>query len=186
MASKHDDSSQRAGLVFHDVSEKDLKPGDHIYCYRIFFSYSHHGIYIGKEGCEVIHFAPPAAASDRKFTNQKSSARIRSCTLSEFCGTDTLRLVGYDQPLLLKHLKRRESSRCIESDPPDTVIARAEYYLNHPNKWDEYNLITNNCETFAFYCKTGLIDMNGQGNRLQGLGLDIIGSIAEDVVGAIQ
>ena len=50
-----DDSGSRVGFVSHAIDEKDLKPGDHIYCHRI--GYSHHGIYIGEPDCEVIHFS---------------------------------------------------------------------------------------------------------------------------------
>lgn len=45
-------------------------------------------------------------------------------------------------------------------------------------------MISNNCESFAFYCKTGVsVDITGQGYRL--LGFNVIGSIASDVAEAI-
>lgn len=53
---EQEDSSQRAGYVTHTVTKDDLRPGDHIYCYRLGGVYAHHGIYIGEPKCEVIHF----------------------------------------------------------------------------------------------------------------------------------
>lgn len=117
-----DDSCQRAGILFHDVSRSVLKPGDHIYCYRALGLYSHHGIYINKPGCEVIHFSGGQ-------TSSKSSACIRACTLSEFLDGAQLRLVSYDEPFLLKLIKKSVSSHCLESDPAQTVIRRAEHLL---------------------------------------------------------
>ena len=52
-----DDSKECAGWIFHYVDKTDLKPGDHIYAYRVGGLYGHHGIYTGKRGREVIHFA---------------------------------------------------------------------------------------------------------------------------------
>ena len=162
-----DDSSQRAGLIFHDVRKRDLKPGDHIYSYRgvpPLLCYSHHGIYIGERDCEVIHFdAPPGG------TKCRSSATIRSCSLSSFLDGNQLRLVSYDEPFLFKVLKKSESSHCIESRPAEDVISTAKYYLNNPHMWDDYSAYDNNCESFAFYCKTELPDFTGQGARLKGL-----------------
>ena len=34
------------------------------------------------------------------------------------------------------------------------MIKRAEYYLSNPDKWENYHLLFNNCESFAVYCKT--------------------------------
>ena len=50
------DDSKRIGYMTHTMTTKNLKPGDHIYCYRTANLYSHHGIYIGEKDCEVIDF----------------------------------------------------------------------------------------------------------------------------------
>lgn len=161
-AESKDDSRLRVGF-FHYVNKEDLKPGDHIYCYRMILLYSHHGIYIGKPDCEVIHFSGDTKGS-------KSSAALRKCTLSEFLDGDELHLVSYDEPFLLKFLKKSESSRCLKSDSPSTVIVRAERLLHNPEMWGDYNVLLNNCEGFAFYCKTGIpVDPGGQAMRLKGL-----------------
>ena len=158
----HDDSSQRAGIIFHDVRRRDLKPGDHIYCYRHGMIYSHHGIYIGERDCQVIHFDAPYGE-----TKSKYSAMIRSCSLSSFLKGDQLRLVSYDEPFLLKAVKKSESCHCIKSRPAAEVISTAKHLLKNPHKWDEYNVVDNNCESFAYYCKTGLSNYSGQGSRLK-------------------
>lgn len=173
-----DDSSKRAGLIFHDVSRSDLKPGDHIYCYRSGMIYSHHGIYIGERDCEVIHFDAPYGKK-----KSKKTAMIMSCSLSSFLNGNQLRLVSYDEPSLFKVLKKSESSHCVESRPAEDVIYTAKYYLNNPHMWDDYSTYSNNCESFAFYCKTGLPDFTGQGVRLKGLLIPV--AIAADVSEAI-
>ena len=116
-----DDSSARVGYFCHAVSKKDLKPGDHIYVRRTLGLYDHHGIYIGKGGCEVIQFSG----------TKKSDARIESCTVEEFCKGSQLRLVPYNQALLLHAVKMSGTSHYTQSDPVEDVIKRAEYYLNN-------------------------------------------------------
>ncbi|KAI3854481.1 hypothetical protein MKX03_003296 [Papaver bracteatum] len=42
------------GVLFNGAQRSDLKPGDHIYTWRVVYAYSHHGIYMG--GDKVVHF----------------------------------------------------------------------------------------------------------------------------------
>ena len=130
-----DTSKSRAGIIFHDVESWELKPGDRIYCYRDMFSYSHHGIYVGKSGREVIHFAGKGSGGGGK---SKSSA---TCTLRKFTNGDQLRLVAYDVTTLEKVIKRAESSHVYESRPAKDVIATAEYYLDNPRRFGEYDVV---------------------------------------------
>ncbi|KAJ0609319.1 putative LRAT domain-containing protein [Helianthus annuus] len=53
------------------------------------------------------------------------------------------------------------------SDPPEEVIHRATYL--YENGYLEYDLMNNNCEDFALYCKTGLWsnDIGYQGRSSQ-------------------
>ena len=44
---------------------------------------------------------------------------------------------------------------------PEDVVNTAVYYLENPSQWDDYNLVYNNCETFAVYCKT-LLPLSSQ------------------------
>ena len=153
--SSREDSSSRVGIS-HDISKEDLKPGDHIYCYRAGFTYSHHGIYIGEADCEVIHFSgeDDSLASKHGSDDIKKGACIRKCTLEEFTKGRTIRLVAYGVPWY--SVKKRISIKWEQSQSPAVVIKTAKKYLENPEKWGEYDLIENNCETFAAYCKTGI------------------------------
>ena len=147
---EEDDSKMRAGKFFHNVERRKLKPGDHIYCYRCGKMYSHHGIYLGEEEMEVIHFSN----EERK---EKKTARVCFCSLDEFTDGKQLRLVAYNVELRSKVLKivKRESAHMRESKPAHEVIETAKYYCENPEKWGEYKLTGNNCESFATFCKTG-------------------------------
>ena len=68
--------------------------------------------------------------------------------------TSQLRLVAYNQHMLVHCTKRKGSTHRSRSDPAEDVIKRAEYYLNNPDDWENYNLLFNNCESFTVYCKT--------------------------------
>ncbi|KAI3756332.1 hypothetical protein L1987_56152 [Smallanthus sonchifolius] len=54
-----------------------------------------------------------------------------------------------------------------KSDPPEEVIHRATYL--YENGYGKYHVMNNNCEDFAFYCKTGLwsTDRRYQGRSSQ-------------------
>ena len=148
-----DDSDDRVGYFSHAVDKKDLKPGDHIYTYRP-LGYSHHGIYVGSY---VIHLSGKT----------KASARVKSCELTEFLRGRSPRLVSYGSSENSRAYKVNSTSYCTKSRPASKVVATAQYYLRHPNKWGGYNLVRNNCEHFAFYCKTGIrfSDQTGVGER---------------------
>ncbi len=150
-SSQFDDSKDRVGYLFHDVNTWELKPADHIYVWRAFGAYSHHGIYTGESGQEVIHFA---GAPGR--WKSKSTARIRAATVAEFCDDGTLRLVAYDVNPITYYVKRSSTTHYKKSRPADAVLFTAKRYLRNPDTWGDYNLLFNNCESFAVYCKTGL------------------------------
>ena len=135
-------------------------PGDQICVYRN--GYYHHGIYRGLPtgiGAftgypDVIHF----------YGADKSSARVVETTLSNFLDGGKWEVVGY--------------STCLSAD---RVVANAEYYAKHPEEWPVYDPVTNNCEHFANYCKTGrminpIIEDNQVRNFLWG-GVAILGGI---------
>ncbi len=146
--SQSDDSKDRAGSFFHHaaVDPSDLKPADHIYVYRALGVYSHHGIYTGNHGREVIHFTGDSFAD----------AYVQASTVDEFCDDGTLHLVAYDVHPITKYVSRRGTSHWVKSHPADEVISTAKYYLRHPDEWGDYNLLFNNCESFAVYCKIGI------------------------------
>ena len=150
-----DDSHERVGRYSHWISKSDLKPGDHIYAYRKLGIYQHHGIYIGTDDDgehTVIHFTGTGGG-----LRSKSTAAITKSSLNDFKGwSHLLRLVCYGADI--KEMKRKISgtTQTLESLPSQVVIATAKYYAERPQEWSQYNLIDNNCEMFALYCKTGI------------------------------
>ena len=149
-----DDSDKRVGYFSHAV-DKDLKRGDHIYTYRL--GYSHHGIYVGSDSYDVIHVSGKT----------KTSVQVRSCELQEFLWGSPLRLVAYGSSENSRAYKMNSTCYCTESRQASKVVATAQHFLKHPNEWGGYNLVRNNCEHFAFYCKTGIqySDQTGVGER---------------------
>ena len=139
-----DDSNDRVGYFSHAVDEKDLKRDDHIYTYRL--GYSHHGIYVGSHSYDVIHVSGKT----------KETAQVKSCELEEFLWGSPLRLVAYGSSENSRAYKMNSTSYCTKSQPASEVVATAQHYLKHPNEWGGYSLVRNNCEHFAFYCKTGI------------------------------
>ncbi|KAI3756352.1 hypothetical protein L1987_56172 [Smallanthus sonchifolius] len=153
----------------HRVDRDQIKPGDHIYSWRMQFNYAHHGIYVGEN--KVIHFTSPENASLTFVWNMssqpkscdhdcgsihKSTGGVFICCLNCFIGTGSLYLYQYGVSIFTCVSKLRGGTCTIApSDPPQDVIARANYLLQHG--FTNYNLIRNNCEDFALYCKTGLL-----------------------------
>ena len=154
-------SDGRVGYFSHCVSKDQLLPGDHIYAWRL--GYTHHGIYTGKEGQEVIH----SSADPRLSRSQsKSSAIIRSTTVEEFLKGSKLRLTSYGVNRLTRAAKHHGSCYCTPSITSDEVVNTAEGYLENPDWWGNYHALVNNCEHFAFYCKTGRENFEGQAEIL--------------------
>ncbi len=124
-----------------------MAKGDHIYVKRLHGLYYHHGIDMG-DGT-VIHFSGEPL-------NGKL-AKVCQVPLEEFLNGEEARFVEYG----------RESGVL---DPLETV-ALAQQQLDN----EGYNVLFNNCEHFATYCKTRR-KMSGQvrsvaKKALAGLGL---------------
>ena len=104
----------------------------------------------------MIHFSG-------RTKKKKSTTSVTSCTLEEFSNGYQVRLVAYNVSYATEKAKKRATSHKERSDSATIVLERARYYLNHPNEWPEYDIFDNNCEHFAFFCKTGSMDNpNGQ------------------------
>ena len=143
-----------------------LSPGDHIYCDRDSAAdlYSHHGIYVGDGN--VIHFASDSspAGYPRKDSINSRFIRIMRGTLSDFTGSDTLEIVEYNSDISVKERAESEIGSChrVDAMPPEETLKVAEYFVERSDLWDSYNLYSNNCENFACFCKTGLLDIASQ------------------------
>lgn len=80
---------------------------------------------------------------------------VLSC-LDCFIGNGSLYLFQYGIKTYV-HFSRLRGGTCTvaESDPPQEVINRAMYLLQ--KGFGNYNVVMNNCEDFALYCKTSLL-----------------------------
>lgn len=93
--------------------------------------YFHHGLYDAKT-LKVIHFTG----------DSKANAKPIKSDFTKFYG-------GHNQ---LFRVAYEDGEKCF---PADVVMMRAEELVRSPNSWPDYDILLNNCETFAFYLKTG-------------------------------
>lgn len=155
------------------VERESLKPGDHIYAWRIAAIYAHHGIYVG-DG-KVIHFTSrsqgslgvcSAASSVRSrracatCPPLKESYGVVSSCLECFLRGDPLYRFQYSVSTVCYLSQRHGTCSTRDSDPADTVVHHAKELLDRG--FGCYDLVTNNCEDFAFYCKTREGGLSGQ------------------------
>ncbi|CAA7042447.1 unnamed protein product [Microthlaspi erraticum] len=176
---------EKMGLLSNKISRDELKPGDHIYSWRNAYLYSHHGIYVG-DG-KVIHFTcrgglesgtgtvldkiivssvPNHGCGNNPCPNcgdqSKLDGVISSC-LDCFLAGGNLYLYEYGvSKALLMANPRGGTCTTATSDPPGEVVFRAKFLLLHKG-FGVYDLLNNNCEDFAIYCKTGLIVLSKHG-----------------------
>ena len=56
---------------------------------------------------------------------------------------------------------RREIGSChrVKAMPLEETLKVAKFFARKWQLWDTYNLYSNNCETFACFCKTGLLNI---------------------------
>ncbi|KAL3729187.1 hypothetical protein ACJRO7_026305 [Eucalyptus globulus] len=165
------------GVLSNKIKRDQLKPGDHIYSWRHFYLYSHHGIYVG-EG-KVIHFTqgagheigrgtvldriissscptPPISTECEICGDQSRLDGVISSCIDCFLSGGNLYLFEYGvSPVFYLASARGGTCTLAKSDPPEDVLHRASYLLQ--NGFGSYNLSNNNCEDFAIYCKTGLL-----------------------------
>jgi len=181
-------SEQTMGLLSNRISRDAIRPGDHIYSWRIAYTYAHHGIYIG-DG-KVVHFtrgrgeelgtgtvldifllsSGPSHRADlcQTCNHQENSDGVVCSCLDCFLAGGALYRFEYSVSSALFLAKARGGTCTLaETDPPETVVHRATYLLE--NGFGCYNIFKNNCEDFAIYCKTGLlvIDRNPIGRSGQ-------------------
>lgn len=113
----------------------NMHPSLAIY-YPLFSSeeyYYHHGVYLGN--CKVAHFSG----------ENKMDAKPRECDIYKFWkGAEDGKLY---------HVKYNDT---VETLPVQETLKRAREILNQPSKWPGFQLIKNNCESFATWLKTGI------------------------------
>ncbi|KAK2640416.1 hypothetical protein Ddye_028211 [Dipteronia dyeriana] len=164
------------GLLSNKIDRQELKPEDHIYSWRQVFIYAHHGIYVG-DG-KVIHFTQgpsgqengrviiSSSLPDPKISDVPCSQRgaynssfnngvILSCIDCFLFGSE-LYLFEYGVSRVYFLAKVRGGTCTLApSDPPGDILHCANFLLE--KGFDEYDVLKNNCEDFAIYCKTGLL-----------------------------
>ncbi|XP_024021434.1 uncharacterized protein LOC112091597 [Morus notabilis] len=147
------------GLFSNKVDRRILKPGDHIYTYRTLHSYSHHGIYV--EENRVIHFTRttdlPGESSIRcnicDYHGSTQRGVVKTC-IDCFLGGHELYRFEYN--VSKAHFCTKNLGTCSvgSSDAPNVVVQRAIEMLAGRG-FSDYDLLNNNCESFAVYCTTG-------------------------------
>lgn len=126
--------------------------GDVVYCDRVGGAYGHFGIYIG--GRKVIHFADPQG----DFSTER--AVVHEISLDHFVDGCRLYRMIFPQKYSSDSVIR---SLIMSGDyvlySPEETVRRARSKLGKRGVRDDgYNLIMNNCEDFAIWCKTGVFE----------------------------
>jgi hypothetical protein len=114
------------GTVF-PASPGSLKKGDVVFARRMV--YRHYGIYSGRK--KVIHYA-------KKESNVRPKTAIEETSIAEFSKGDPVYVIKFPQKADFLYSPRETVKRA------KSLIGRTDY-----------NLVFNNCEHFAYWCKTG-------------------------------
>jgi len=170
---------KKACDFIHTVSDSELKKGDVIGVHRIGGVYDHYGIYTGRG--KVIHFS-------NEGSDFGGDIRVRRATLSQFKnGADNVFVVDFEayrdyvenpslwdsleegkgilEIKLRKKLKKWFGNELTLYSPKETV-ERAESQLGR----EGYNIVFNNCEHFALWCKTGVEESTQVQNFFEAIG----------------
>ena len=147
---------------------RDLNAGDVVFVDRKF--YKHFAVYVGNN--EVVHYAP-----DKK---KKGKASIHKAPFEEFLGDATKfticifpkeygeyeefsgslpsafgdNVTGPDLHMVLKMFRKFMNDTDYKLFSPKQTVKRALQKAEESET--EYNLLFNNCEHFAIWCKTGI------------------------------
>lgn len=160
---------ERTGLS-HGTSKEQLRPGDHIYAWKLGYTFSHHGIVVKTEACDpscdhsdlrcctIVHFCP---------ASEEVPPRIALASLAEFlCGRQVCRC-HYGVPAAEFFLKRSGTCSTDIPDPWPLVVIRALSLVElSPQDFTdddvgaemarmEYDILRRNSELLARWCKLG-------------------------------
>lgn len=125
-----------------------MKKGDIIKCFRGL--YYHFGIYVGNN--KVIHFSSPYGKE-----TDASEADVIETSLMQFCNGDVA-VVDHSMPA------------CYTGEE---VVRRAKSKLGSLK--GKYNLLNNNCEHFANWCRCGESKSKQSDLAIMGLGFLALG-----------
>ena len=125
------------------MASRKLKLGDIVFCQRgnILFGdkYQHYGVYAGYK--KIIHYIKGDSLFD---------GRIAETSIEEFCDGDTLYIAEDDTLLSIF----QDAGVAESFYGPRETVQRARSKIGKGG----YNLLTHNCEHFAIWCKTGLME----------------------------
>lgn len=147
--------AKRILLNHHEdqTAYKKLEPGDVISVSRYGNVYDHYGVYIGQN--QVIHFAGEPGDSELL----DDSAMVRKVSLSVFKQDSEYRIIAFPRESSISgyHLYSAEET-----------VERAKSRLGEKG----YGPFGNNCEHFAYWCKTGVKTSKQVKALRQALGLE--------------
>jgi hypothetical protein len=121
---------------------RKVKRGDVVGVPRML--YEHYGIYIGDN--KVIEYT---------LAENRLKIEIRKTHIKHFLGNSTTFFIldcEFEKPLKSAPIIYRDEMKRRKVFSPEETVKRAESRLGEV----QYNLISNNCEHFAIWCKTGL------------------------------
>lgn len=151
-------------------TEADLLAGDVIYVERWYGAYEHFAVYVGHG--EVIHYAPKPGEEEATVHRAPFSEFLEDSTKFYVCQFDKVHkdvesivsgmslgrwVTGFPDNASgglggLGHLLHFLRTMDYHLYTPEETVRRAESKLGE----HEYDLLFNNCEHFAVWCKTGV------------------------------
>ena len=144
------------------VSSREPQYGDVIFVNRCIRLYRHFGIYIGDD--RVIHFAAPNGDFDA------DNAYIHETSLDHFKDGSEVYVMEfseeYESGSVLRNFIKSDEYKL---QTPQETVTRAKSKLGLRGLNNEgYNIVFNNCETFAMWCKTNIAESR-QVNELRSI-----------------
>ncbi|XP_043815494.1 protein LEAD-SENSITIVE 1 [Manihot esculenta] len=134
------------------VNPDQLQVGDHIYTWRA-VGYSHHGIYVGEmnQVKYVIHFVTTGSV----FSSISSVSRPKhqACQVCGYAENVNRGVVKTCLDCFLSGDKLEVRQYNGKTKPCDEVVEMAYKLLE--KGFGQYDLVVNNCEHFATFCKIG-------------------------------
>ena len=175
-------------VIKNQENPKRLENGDVIRVYRKSFHYDHYGIYVAMDN-SVIHYTTPKKEGDGNDSGicGDSCGIVRETSLDEFLdGAESFEVCRYPEeepwrPLLCfmretfkvrrDEVKGNRAPFCemAQNSPGGQAVQNAKSLLGE----NKYNLVWNNCEHFAVFCRYNY-RASGQ---VQGWGTVVVASI---------
>jgi hypothetical protein len=146
-----------ASFLNHSCDVGDLRPGDHIYCYKWQWNavpFQHHGIVLEVD-------VPDSAAPLGVFVAHFAWSGVERLSLEDFLNCNgkqsVLRRAQYSENIF--NFMVKVGASYMENPLPlqeSLALARQALLIGEGiTEWASYHMLANNCEAFACFCKTG-------------------------------